>query len=256
MAQNDEIGKSYYKPLLFTSKVADIATYLAALLSLIVLFIDAHSAPKIFQIAQIVFVLFVIAAFVLGSFSTLFQFPRAEDRRRSQMLSDSFGVDLVHESSDGYYNNNQSLGYSRLLTSIAESSFFTSRIATKMLTVARPEVFLYFLLWIGLVLFRGSDLNWIAVAAQILFSERILSRYLRLELLRFRSEAVLETARKLLLAKQSSNTKTIKVQCLELFGAYETSKAVAQTLLSSSIFEKHNPALSKEWDQIRCSLKL
>jgi hypothetical protein len=43
---------------------------------------------------------------------------------------------------------------------------------------------------------------------------------------------------------------------LTSFSMYETAKANAAVTLSSKLFDKLNPSLSKEWEKIKVALKI
>lgn len=131
-----------------------------------------------------------------------------------------------------------------------ESSFFTSRICLEMLYRTRIATASYLAVWSFIVLSRETDLGLIAAAAQALFSEILLSKWLRLEWLRRRSEEVYTHLSQLLKTARSFNKELTRAQAIEFVSYYETSKSNAGVVLSDAIFEKLNPSLSAEWERI------
>ena len=73
----------YYKAVQACEFVSNILFWIAAVLSIAVLFIERTPHPIRFEIAQIGFALVVIALFALGLAQRLYWSPQAEDARRS-----------------------------------------------------------------------------------------------------------------------------------------------------------------------------
>jgi hypothetical protein len=101
---------------------------------------------------------------------------------------------------------------------------------------------------------RTTELELLSVAAQAIFSQDIVARWLRMEWLRMRSEQVFNNSNRLFTSNLSFSQPTAQSQAIDLFSFYETTKSAAAILLSSSIFHKHNPQLTAEWDNIRSRL--
>jgi hypothetical protein len=57
-----------------------------------------------------------------------------------------------------------------------------------MLRFERARICVHVLAWLWAAVYRGTDLELLAVAAQVLFSEQLLSRWVRMEWLRARVE--------------------------------------------------------------------
>jgi hypothetical protein len=98
---------------------------------------------------------------------------------------------------------------------------------------------------------RSTDLAAIAIAAQILFSEQVLSRWLRLEWLRRECEQTYDE-----LFRHLQSKGQIDVVALESLGRYEIAKATAALSLSSKIFERNAERTDAEWAKVRATLGL
>jgi hypothetical protein len=64
---------------------------------------------------------------------------------------------------------------------LMENRFFTRAVALEMLKKERATVAVYAALFLFAVFIRSTDLAVIPIAAQALFSEQLISRWLRLE---------------------------------------------------------------------------
>lgn len=115
----------------------------------------------------------------------------------------------------------------------------------------RGKVAVCALVWLGIVLWRHTELNWIAVAAQAVFCEQILSRFFRFERLKSECERIYEDQYKLLQSK-----RLVDVFAQEGAGRYEIWKAVASLPTSPTLFDQHNERLNEEWNMIRAALKI
>lgn len=253
MTRSDPIGEKYYRPLSWAERGSDLLFWISAILSIITLFLTAQPWSDFLQIA---FVTFVIANFVIGYLIRLWLAPRAEERRRIDLLSNSYSVNLTHENATGYFNNDETNPIRRLTLSVMESSFFTKDIISEMLIWERVKIASYFLIWLICVLTRTAELSWIAVATQAIFSEELAAKWLRMEWLRLKSEEVFTKLQRLVTTANGFNNSIYHAQVLESFSEYEAAKARASTALSESIFEKRNPSLSAEWETIKASMGL
>ena len=252
--RSDPIGDRYFRPLELADKASDLLFYATALLSFLVLFVERKTHPLAYDIVQSAFVLAVVILFVLNLVIRLHWRPRAEDKRRAELISNSSGVALTHERTSGYYNNEQLDPTRRLGAALLENSHFSKAIALEMMKFERLKVAAYAALFLVLLLNRTTDLAIASTAAQAVFSEQIISRWLRLEWFRTRCDGTFSQLYSLF---QSDPNKTILyAKILELFAYYETSKSNAGVTLSSKIFRELNPKLSAEWDEIKLTLKI
>ena len=134
-----------------------------------------------------------------------------------------------------------------------ENCYFTRAVTLEMLKKERVIVPAYAALFLVAVFNRNTDLAIIPIAAQVLFSEQLISRWLRLEWLSHRCGATYKRLYELFQAPPAARTRNAKI--LDAYAIYETSKANAAIALSSPIFFKLNPRLSDEWKKILAALK-
>jgi hypothetical protein len=115
----------------------------------------------------------------------------------------------------------------------------------------RVKLGVYVVLWLFVIFYRTTDLAFIAILAQIIFSEQIASRWARLEWLRVRCERIYDE-----LYRACQTKADLKIISLEYLGLYEMAKATAAISLSTSIFDNNREIWNREWDQIRSTLNV
>jgi hypothetical protein len=253
-ARSDPIGEKYFRPLEIADQWSDRLFYVAAMLSFAVLLVEKSVHPTLYDVVQIIFVLAVVAVFLIGLSVRLHWRPIAEDRRRVELLTNASNVSLTHERTEAYYNNEQTDPTRRLGASILENSFFSRAVTREMCVTERVRVIVYATVFLSLILVRQTDLAVTAAAAQAVFSEQILSRWFRLEWWRSRCNATFDQLYSLFQSNPAKSVLYAKV--LELFAYYECGKSNAGITVSSKIFFKRNSELTREWDEIRKTLKL
>lgn len=256
MSELDTVGSKYYSPIKISERTGDILFWIISTISIIILFVDKSKYPNSVNMLKITLITLTIIFFIQGQIQRLYFFPRAEDKRRQELLSNSFGVMLTHEQTIGYYNNNQTDPLTRLAASIMESAFFTQEISKEMLVAQRLKTFGYIVIYIVAALNRSTDLEMLAVAAQALFGGEIVARWIRLEWLHRRSEQTFDNLNRLFSRNPDFRTEAAQSEALDLAIFYETTKSASSILLSSKIFSKRNAELSEEWRRIQSRLSL
>lgn len=248
----DPIRKRYYDPLERAEKVSGWLFYIAAITSFLPLMFSEKSYPIGNSVVTAAFVLLVIANFVLGIVIRLYFFPRAEDARRKEFLSNAFNFDLIHQRTIGYYNNDETSPLRRIGMLVMENLFFSKAILGKMAPAVRARAAIYFVLWFGFVIWRATPLDWLVAGAQVLFTEEILTRWIRLEWARNRAEKLYDIVHSLFQVSPTGDKLT--AYSLQAFGDYEVGKALGGILLSQRIFDRDNPSLTQEWEKVKNGL--
>lgn len=250
--RKDPIREDFYKHLELAEVVSGWIFYAGAALSLALLFIDQRNHNQIYQAATISFIIIVVLFFLLGTASRYYLFIRAEDARRADFLSYVSGVNITHQKTVGYYNNKETEVNSKLMITVLENTFFSKSILLAMLKTERIKVIVYLIVFIVFVLYRTTPLDLIATATQVVFSEEIIAKWLRMEWLRMRIEQIFKETRSIFQSKPSG--EIMHARGLEAFGNYECGKSLGGILLSATVFEKMNPELTAEWELIKKGL--
>ena len=256
LVRSDPIRESFYRPLELAEAWSNSLFWVVAVLSILALAVEQQSSPRLYAFLQGAFIIGVLVLFVLGLAVRLYWTPRAEDKRRQGLLSDSFGVPITHEHVVGYYNNDQTYPLTRLGASLLENSLFSKRIVLEMAHGERWRVGVYAVVWLVAVVYRATDLALVAAMAQAVYSEQLISRWVRLEWLRSRFERVYDRLYQLFLTATDYDREECHIHILEAFGEYETSKGYSGIILSKRVFNRLNHDLSAEWESIRKDLQL
>lgn len=250
MTRNDPIGPEFYVPLSTAEKISDTAFYLAAALSIVVLLIDKTSQPKVYGAVQATFAVAVVGIFASGIVIRTYFASRAHSNRFADFVSNTFSVPLVPSPSEGYYNPPEGDAFLRMGASVLENTLFTKSILGRMLRFERARICVYMLVWVWAAVYRATDLELLAVAAQVLFSEQLLSRWVRMEWLRSRVERLYDDLYALIQSTTDLQSKEFRARVIESLIRYETSKAQAGLSLSSRVFNKLNAELSHKWNSL------
>lgn len=254
MSRSDPIRTNYFDAVEKAENVTDWLFYLNALLSFCTLLIEQKIYPNLYDVVLLLFSISVVAMFTLGIMLRLYLKPRAEDKRRQDFFSSACNVSLIHQQTDGYYNNDFKDPIKRMAAQVLENSLFSKEIALRMARRERVKVAVYALIWIVFLHNSCTEIGWIVAASQAIFSEQILSKLFRLEWLRIRFEKTFDDVFRLFQTKPS--VAQFNAHALEALSMYETAKANAGITLSSTIFDKLNPTLSMEWDRVKETLKI
>lgn len=171
----DPIRKRYYGPLEQAEKVSGWLFYIAAITSFLPLIFNEKSYPIGNSVLTAAFVLLVIANFVLGIVIRLYFFPRAEDARRKEFISNAFNFDLIHQRTIGYYNNDETNPLRRIGMLVMENLFFPKQSSARW--HQRPELAPSYTSSYGLGLSFGVQHPWIGLLPEPKYSSP--KRYFR-----------------------------------------------------------------------------
>lgn len=254
LQRSDPIRTRYYDPLEFADKASDFVFYIGAGLSLAMPFLDKSTHPILYKWALILFATAALVMFGLGLAVRLYLTPRAEDERRKDFLTSACGVDLAQESTVGYYNNELVKPPERIAAQVLENAHFTKSGALCLLKIERTKIAVYFLAWFICILNRDVDVDWIVAACQALFSEQVMSKWIRLEWLRIRTERIFDSVYQLFQTRP--NAATFNALAFESFAKYESTKSNAAIILSTRIFTARNAAWTAEWERIKLKLNI
>jgi hypothetical protein len=244
----DEVEK-YYKPVSTYESFNSFIFWIIVALSLLTPYTND-------DVVTAIFIILVIIYFVLAQLLRFILIPKAEHERRKQLLSNAFGVLLTHNKTNLYYNNSYTPSVKRLGANIMENAFFSKEVASKMLKSKRLIISGYLIALLLIFIIRHENLELIIWITQIVFSGEILTKWVKLEILRKKHEDVYNSMYSHFLHDLGESTSEAVVSVLNSFVNYEATKSLASINLSSKIFHKLNPKLSNEWDRISEELNM
>lgn len=246
----DEL-EHYYKPI---ERIDDLNAWLfwaSAILSVAVFFKGLLPWKALQDVIEISFIVLVVFHLVLSLFVRYHLLPIAERKRRRQLLSDSFAVPLISETTQKYYNNEISPSVARLGANVLENSLFAKSITSQMASRERAKILTYILVWVSALYWRTTDLGLLVVITQTIFSSEIIEGWIRIEVLRSEAEKFYEELYNKFLHKVDLSNSDGVASILDLFASYEATKSMTAIRQLRSIFMSVNPELSKEWDVTR-----
>jgi hypothetical protein len=247
----DPVGEHYFAPLQVAEFTVNALFYVSAAFSIVALFTDRNSHPVLYSAVQIGFAVSVMALFVGSLAIRLYFSPRAQKRRYEDFLGHAYATPLSHQQTTSYYNNSATTVPLRIAAQVLENSLYTKSTASSIVTVERIKIIVYVLVWLLIALSRSIDLGIVGVAAQIVFSEQILSRWLRLEWLRLKCESIFDDLFQII--KRGTD---LELESVRLVGEYEIAKATAAITLSTRLFERNQARVDHEWVEIRRALSI
>lgn len=240
----------YYRPVEHLENWTSRLFWVSAGLSVVVLYAGIIPWRPIQDIPMLAFLASVVVHLVLSLYLRFWLIPAAEQKRRKQLLSNSFGVPLTPEQTQAYYNNQLAPSIERLGANVLENSFFAKAICGRMAVRERTKVLCYFTCWMLAAFWRSTPLGLLAVITQTIFSGEIIAKLVSLEMLRHRNEDLFEELYHEFLHRIDFGSQTGTACILDAFASYEATKAAAALKQSTKIFVQLNPELSREWDEI------
>lgn len=250
--RHDSLDK-YYKSIEQFEKLSTVLYWVIFVLSLITLYINDGN---INYILSVVFIILTLSFSISNNFLKIYLIPRAENKRRVHLLSNSLGICLDNEKTSGYYNNNMTPSFLKLGANIFENSLFAKTVVSKMLIKERVKIALYILLFLLSILYEGVNLSAVAIVAQTLFSGEVICKWLYMECLKNENEKIFEGLHYLFLSYSDSKKNEFTAQIIDYLVKYESVKAYCGIKQSSKIFFQINSEVSKEWEELKKKLKI
>lgn len=251
----DEVSQ-YYAPINTFGKIVTALFWLIATISLILPYAPAFLPIKIVEIIQAAFICTVCCHFVLSQMTRFYLLPRAERKRRKQLLSNAFGTKLIHDETHLYYNNQYIPSVQRLGANTMENAFFSREISGKMLIPKRIISGLYMIIWIFIFALPHTKVEILIWITQLIFSAEIIAQWLTLELLHFSYVRTYDELHGLFLHNIKFHSPNFIASVLDSFASYESAKYSAGFLLSSKVFDEMNKTLTKRWNRIKKDLQM
>jgi hypothetical protein len=211
------------------------------------------------QMTQLINTLFIISTFlyfISNSYLYLISRRKAEETRRTHLLTNSFGVKLDDEETNKYYNNTENPSIYRLGINVCENSLFTSTVLAEMLKVERIKVLFYIIAWFLVLLTRDIKLEYIAVIAQTLFTSSIITGLLKMEIYNKTCREIFSSLRNIFYFNQDKNSPLTTAKIINEAFKYECIKAAMSIFTSTKIFNKINPKTTVEWERIKSNIGL
>lgn len=257
ISQRTDDASRYYRPIGTIGIACGLLFWAIAGLSLLLPYTASiDPSPEFRSALRSCFIVLVLVRFALSLISSYYLVPRAERMRRKLLLSDAFGTPLSHDKTCLYYNNQCSPSVQRLGANTMENALFSKEITARMLFYRRLIIGGYFVVWLFAIMLRHNNLEMLTWITQLIFSGEIIAQWIKLEILRCSCERTFDQLHSHFLHGIEESCPVAVATVLDSFVEYESAKAYAGVKLSTKVFQKLNPDLSKKWDEIRQELKL
>lgn len=251
----DEVSR-YYRPVAQVERAKTALFWVVAVLSLLILHAGPFFERGVQEVGRTAFIVLGLTFLALAMANRFYFIPRAERRRRRQLLSDAFGTSLSYDRTALYYNNEFPPSLQRLAASTMENALFSKEIAGEMLGAKRLVIGGYLLVWLVAFTLRHDDLNLLIWITQVVFSGELVAGWISLEVLRARHEATYEDLHRHFLHGIGDRSATGIATVLDAFASYEVTKAATGVQLSPRVFARLNPDLTVKWETIRKDLEM
>lgn len=248
----DSIHKNYYVPLLQMERVSNILFCFGVCVSIALLFLDQQPVRNYYNLVLGFFSILVVLFFIVNLYVRVYLFARAEDAAFVGFMSNSCGVSLSEQRDDSFFNNNEVGFVKRMSANLLENMFFTKEILSIHISLLRFVAILYMILLLIVMVYKQFSIQLLTLVFQVIFSEQILSKWLRMEWYKKKVEIIYDKLFSIIIAMK--NSKSIVPGVMEVLVAYERCKAIAAISLPDKIYKENNDRLSEEWQKIYCDL--
>lgn len=216
-------------------------------------FHDFCETEMVKSILNVVNVISILLFFTLEIVVEFILFPQSEQKRRDDFLDNSFGSKFSTANSIDYYNNeNLSQGLFKAASNLFENSFFTYSLV-KALTFRKIIIPAIVLTSVWAMAYFGFKTVPVALSVlQILFSANVLGNLVKHLILLNKVSTIQDNwITTFQIADFKKQTLNYQSNIYRNWLNYEAILSRIQPDISDSFFKKHNPRLTKEWEQIK-----
>lgn len=190
---------------------------------------------------------FFAVIYFLSDIVANYLFQMAEAKRRDDFFDNSLNTQLAEKNSEGYFSNQHlNHGIVKMGVNNFENSFLSKSVSGKMLKPMLLKSALVFTLFLSLALFTDREI--LTTALQLVFPFTIIQQSIRLFLYYKRINDVFKNYQKIFASTTDGKKEQLIIHNMT---SYETTLAWACLKLDSDIFEKMNPDLSIEWEELK-----
>lgn len=237
----------FYKKTLKIDKILTVVFYINIIISFILLF-DANDWLK--KVLIIISISFSLVYVLLSALNDIVLKNMADNERRKLLINNSFNIKLSRRKTNKIYNNHEDPSKKRFILNNFESVFFTKNIFDKMIFQNTIKVIVTFCIYISSIIICSSinNLNLVLLITQTLFSSEIIIAYLKGMNYKITLDKIYNNFYNFLVVDKWNEKNEIIL--LDASIDYQCLLSYSKISLSSSLFKKMNPRLSKEWEEI------
>ena len=237
-ARAEHIEKTSYR--LGWAAVAAFAAYV---------YFHLHHAEAAQSAAKFAFVSFAVCSVLAGYYLRFVVQPPLDRERRNLLLSDSFDANYTALKQSGYFTSTERPSLRRFLDSLSENTYFYPRLLRHEMT--GPTVLVLAMLVGLLFAIRLGTAEVVELfAVLLLFSDLGVIRLIRMGWT-IKEDHWLHSECAHALKLSAVAGQRLDLEAMRLYGEYETIKARGGVRASKHTFDKLNPRLTREWDEVR-----
>jgi hypothetical protein len=211
--------------------------------------------PSVQEIVNPMLIAAAVAGVVVGAVGPIWQ-NEGNRLLRCTQLTNALGAPLGEDARKNYYNNLVPASPDRLVVTTFENSFFTTEILQHMLWRRRLVAGGYLLVFVLLIASRWTSSGSLVLLAQTVFSVDVVLHWIRMERFSYRVNRVRQGLHQFFVQGGTAGDQNGLAITLAAFADYECAKDEAAMPIDGRLFKKLNPKLSKQWDQLRATLKI
>lgn len=175
---------------------------------------------------------------------------------RESQFRESFDVPIGEAIRVDYYNTKLKPSIKRLGATTLENTKFTLAVLGGMLWKIRVMTAVYLLVFILLVSVRQTDLGWVLLATQSIFSGDVFLRWVNTERFRARTYECRSQLKQHFVEAAKKTSPVTYAIVLKAFANYECAKDEFGSPLCQKNFDQLNPTVTKEWEDERAELEI
>lgn len=177
----------------------------------------------------------------------------AEYTRRKGFIDNSLGSKFTGLESKGYFSNDEIVpGFYKSTVNAFENCFFTAKISDQIFKKAGTKNFIFFIFFMAIAYFGAEQNKFVVPLMQGLLSGYFLKEFIDLYFFKNRVYEILEHFKTFFNNLSEGKYSASKIpESIKLIMDYETNLAHGKYKGDGKIFDKLNPKLSKEWDELK-----
>lgn len=250
MTTSDEKYDPYrkqYKEIETFNTLIFVIFIVATLLSFVISYSNDIQHPGLVNILSGIHIVLSILGFGISLYIREAAFPKAEDARCRDSLSNAYAVCFGGAKTRGYYNNSYKNPYVVAAAHTLENIFFTKELLNSLLLKKHIHIAIIVIGIIIAGMLNLLNIPKIIIVSQFFISEPILSDYIKTIWLKKKCDQLFDY---LVAIFQGAPNDQFKCKAFYATTAYEAAKAHAGILIPEILFVKMNPTLSKQWDKL------
>jgi hypothetical protein len=241
-----------FKIISTLNKTKTFIFYSIFILAIVLSVFENTNSLFIYSISVLDYIL-IFSFYILTYLINYYLYPKAEEIRRSDFIDNALNTKFNIKSSEEYFtNDNIEEGIYKIAVNLFENCYFTKEISGKMLS-KRTIFFVISSIIILLISIQGLKNSLFTKSIlQLYLSIYVLGNQIKLFTLHSRMTVKFERLKNLFSRNDLDlNNYTEIGRIIKMYIDYETDLAVLRVNLDSNIFNKMNPKLSENWNEIK-----